>query len=283
MLTNTKIHEIYQEMQRRNSILPNAYPGYYINLNEKLEIELSGKFGHLFSIPTNQLSDIHAILQLCHPDTPYYIYHDIYLSEELPGISLYSYQHAPNILTTQPPVCAEKTIYTVQPTNISHTIVQPNEPITDAIKRVHALVEQSFAFVHQYPHINMDNQQLHSPQKIPLVNDINISINAYRTHPSNINIILDITNKTNWANINIFIIPTQHITELTDRYTAHLDHAMPKLIQDIQNNFAGSQHEKMRIIRQAVPYLTRTDNNIFACIQDCVHILMNHYALRPST
>ena len=278
MLTNTKIHEIYQEMQQRNSILPNTYPGYYINLNDKHEIELSGQFGRLFSIPTPQLSDIHAILQLCHPDTPYYVYRHIYLSEKLPGICLYNYKHAPNILTTQIPPNKKNNTYIIQPTSISHTIIEPNEPIIDAIERIHPQIEQSLTFVHQYPHIDVDSQRLDGQQKIPHLNNMDINITAYRVHPSNIEITFTLSNESGWTSIDNFIISTQDLPKLADRYVTHMQHIAPKLIQDIQDNFTGSQHEKIHIIRQAIPYLTHTNNDLFTCIQDCAHILMNHYA-----
>lgn len=278
MLTNTEIHKIYQEMKQWKGIITDAYPPYYINLSEKHIITLYGTFGYSFSIPSNQLSDVHAILQLCHPNTPYYIYHDVYLSEELPDIPLYSYKHAPNILTTQSPPNQKNNTYTIQPTSISQTIIQPNEPIKDAIIRIREQVKKTLQFVHQYPNINVNPQQLNSLQKIPHMNNTEIRITARRAHPSNMEITLAISNEYSWASIDSFIIPTQHITKLTDKYIAHMHRIAPDLIRDIQQNFAGSQHEKMRIIRQVIPYLTHTNNDLFTCIQDCAHVLMNHYA-----
>ena len=73
-------------------------------------------------------------------------------------------------------------------------------------------------------------------------------------------------------------ISIDDIPNIPTIYHAHIAQTLPDIIQYIQQHLTHSQHEKIHIIRQAIPYLTHTNNDLFTCIQDCAHILMNHYA-----
>lgn len=120
-------------LQKYNAIKNEDYPIYTIHQLEPNDIKLCGQGGEWFSITTNYLSDIHAILTLCHPNKQYCIEHDINIADHYLNIDVYSHGAQPNILTYQRPTSEYNGRWVINTQHINDISILDDETLHHAL------------------------------------------------------------------------------------------------------------------------------------------------------
>ena len=289
MLTNNDIHNIYKHMQKLQkfngiNMSTGNHPGYIIDIEQNRSIVLYSTMGKVTSIPTTQLSDIHAILQLCHPNKPYYIQHNIHLSDNCPKLPVYIYPDQPDIITVQHPDTRytrneNEGDYIINPAIIPNIVIAQDEDYIRASNRMVNNLRTSLPFIEQYPDIQYKQHQLYIQQ--PNISHPKISLIGIivRHYPSNICIHLSIVyNDLHQIALPDLTISIDDIPNFTDIYHAHIAQAIPDIMHRIEKQFPYSQHEKMHIIRAITQQLTPPNNNALQQIHHAMTIIRDHFA-----
>lgn len=285
MLTNHDIHNIYQYMQKFNgiNISTGNHPKYIIGIEHKRAMVLYSTMERIASIPTTRLSDIHAILQLCHPNQPYYIQQNIHLSNNCPKLPVYIYPDQPDIITTQHPntrypLYEGKSDYIINTAIIPNIVISQDENYIRANNRMVNNLRALLPFIEQYPDIQYKCHQLHIKQ--PNISYPNISLIGIiaRHYPSNIRIHLGLVYKIlHQITLPCFTISINDIPDLTRIYHAHIAQAIPDIIHQIREQFPHSQHEKIRMIHAITQQLTSPNNHALQQIHRATTIIHDHF------
>lgn len=283
-LTTADITTIAKEIKHYQYTQIYQYPQYLLHVNEDNTLDISDKANRYFSIRTHHLSDIHAILQLCHPHQKYYIQRNINLSSNCPKLPVYIYQNQPNIITIQHPTIRHSTNeqggnYMLRLDMIPDITITADEYFIHADNRMTDKLRALLPFVPQYPDIEYQQHELQFQQ--PNISHPHISLMGIidRAYPSNISIrlYLYIYHIAHRIDIPPLTISIDDIPNIPTIYHAHIAQTLPHIIQDIQQHLTHSQHEKIHIIRAITQQLTPYDNDVLPKIKQAATIMRDHF------
>ena len=278
MYTRTEnITTAAHHLQKYNGIKNENYPIYTIHQLEPDNIKLCGQDGEWFSITTSYLSDIHAILTLCHPNKQYCIEHDININNHYLNIGVYSHGTRPNILTYQRPASEYNERWVINTQHINDISIPDDEPLHQAITRANNHAKAQLSFIEQHPHIQFGGPKLHTKHPIPQYPNIHIYAKTQIHNHNHINIQFSLSQHPYLSSIPNINIPMDQLVNLDRIYLLHIDTITPQLTKIIQHNFAHSQHEKIHITRAIIAYFTNQYHHMLQNIQHCAEILRDHF------
>lgn len=269
-------------LQKYNGVKNEDYPLYTIRQSEPNDIDLWGKDEEWFRISTTYLSDIHAILTLCHPDRQYCIEHDMNITDHYININVYSHGARPNILTYQRPNPKYNGRYFINTQHIDDISVPNNEPLHRAITRANDHAKAQLSFIEQYPHIHWDAHRLHTHYLIPDCRNITTKVTVQPHFRTGLSIEIHIDHYPHMIHIHPFIISYDQIPHLATLYPHHITNILPQITQEIQQYFPYSQHEKIHITRAIIAYFTTQHHHMLQNIQHCAEILRDNYVYIPA-
>lgn len=297
------IAKLAQEMQEKSIIQTKNYKEYNIILIHDKTIIIIGNRGKQLSVNTSYISDIHKILQLCHPDNQYYIEQKINLSPNCPQISIYNHARKPNIFSYQQPIKQNNEYYILNTEKINNIFVDINKPIEEIINYITKETKKTLSFIQSYPNIQFKYQhsrhnltfkyhQLHTKSHIPYYHNLYINTIAEIVHPSIIKIKINITHDTfnrenhfiivkKLVDIKTFNIHVNDIINIHENYHIHINQEKIEIINNIQQNHSYSQHEKINITRAIIQHLDTNNHHILQIIQHCAEIFRDHFIYIP--
>lgn len=281
----TDIATIAKEISHYRYTQIHRYPQYFLHINDDNTLDISNKSHRYFSIRTSHLSDIHAILQLCHPHQEYYIQYHHYLSDNCPKLPVYIYQDQPNIITTQHPTIRHGTdeqggVYVLRLDMIPDIAITTDEDFIHADNRMTNQLRARLPFIPQYPDIQYHPHDVEFQQLNISYPHISLTGIIDRAYPSSISICLYLYIyhiPPHRIDVPPLTISIDDIPKLPTVYHAHIAQAIPDLIQDIQQRLTHSQHEKIRIIHAISQQLTPRDNNVLPAITQAATIMRDHF------
>lgn len=268
-------------LQKHNGIKNNNYPIYAIHQLESDTIELCGQDGEWFSITTNYLSDIHAILALCHPNKQYCMQHDSNIDDHYLNIDVYSHGTQPNILTYQRPTSKYNGRWVINTQHINDIPISDDEPLHHAIIRANNHTKAHLPFIDQHPYVQFGGPKLHTKHPIPQYPNIHAHVKTQMHDHTHINIQFSVSQHPRLVSIPDIHIPIDQLFDLPRIYLLHINTIIPQLAQNIQRGFPHSQHEKIHITRAIVAYFTTQHHHMLQNIQQCAEILRDHYIYIP--
>ena len=283
-LTPTDIATIAKEISHYRYTQIYKYPQYLLHINDDNTLDISDKTNRYFSIRTPHLSDIHTILQLCHPHQKYYIRRDIHLSDNCPKLPVYIYQDQPDIITTQHPAIRYNTNeqgsnYILRLDMIPDITIIPDEDFIHADNRMTNNLRTLLPFVPQYPDIEYQQHELQFEQPNMSHPDISLIGIIKRAYPSSISIrlYLYLYHIPDRIDVPPLTISIDDIPNIPTIYHAHIAQTLPDIIQYIQQHLTHSQHEKIHIIRAITQQLTPHDNDVLPKAQKAATIMHDHF------
>lgn len=239
-----------------------------------------------YTIPTNTLSDIHTILAIVHPNTPYRLAYGILVTAFNINTWVYNNQQTPNLFQAQMSNTTTQGRYFIN----MHAIPPlscTDLSIADARHQMNTRIKHHFNNIFsQNPtkHIIRTNHRIRATtEEIPHHLDIKFvaDIGAHHAnHQLTIGISIHYQQKNTFY--TDFTISPNNINDIDALY----DQTIPQLLAHIQDNpniytHKQSQHYYISLIRAMHPYLTRKDSPLRQHIHHCVQEILQHYVYLP--
>lgn len=266
--------------------LPKKYHNlhvYYIRSANEHETILSTIELEEYAIPTGKLSDIHAILHVCHPNNDYYIqYHHRYIPHNN-IITTRSYPTDPHIILLQrlhAHVHGQYNINIDRITPINCRNISLKQAVATGFDQIHA----QFHFM-QDAEPNTYNQ-LDITQKIHFPNHPKTYIQLYIYNPQYetdivVNINIYHQNKIQYTESFALAPNNLHIIESLANNAGNNILAHISNNRDIYSTSNDSEHHYIELLRAVQHYCSRDTHGLTTQIQRYVQHLLQHYTYQP--
>lgn len=255
---------------------------YYFTPIHDNATQLRNMNDQIYHVPTNKLSDIHAILRILHPDKDYFIKYEHPTKRNDIFVIRGRSQH-PDILQVEPPKTNNTGYYTLK-TNRITPISCNNISIQQTIDIAHAQIEAQCAFMHLHP--DTAYEQNECSEKIYPFNDQQLYM-RYRIY--NIRYCRDILVSINIKNQDetyFFVVPETYffvvpndihnidacITNACNNILAHIQHH-----PDIYCDPHSSQHQYITLLRAAEHYFSQPEHSLRVAIRQSLKNFQEHY------
>lgn len=287
-LAQNQITALAQKMQNNGGIQTDAHHQYVLHHNHK-NITIYGAHNYKLVVPTPHLSDIHAILQLCHPDRHYYLT----LSSTECKIAksafiIYSYGSKPSYLSCQKPLYERWGHYELDLSSIRDIRIRSNDTMEQSVARMVTHINNNIPFVDNNPDIFHTTTFLEVEQNIDAKGDGDVTfiLNVTSTNYSpDIWVCIDINRgrynlsggqfELNAADKN------QHATIIHEHIQGIKDSAMQCDDEYIGTFISRISNRKRSNRKHIQQQLSPRDNQISRYIHRCVQILLDQYIYTP--
>ena len=236
-----------------------------------------------YTIPTNKLADIHAILNIVHPNAPHRIIFNVHPNAFEQNILIYSDQDTPNTFSIETPNHHNKNNHYVINTHKIPSISCTDISILEGMNKIYTRINEYFdnifspnnnACIMRYNHgiSYVTNEIPHYPN-IKFIGDIH-------GHDTDNHLIVEVSIEYDNDSIfcTSFTIPPNKINNINASY----DQAVQEMMTHIKNHpeiytHQKSQHYYISLIHAMGPYLTRQDSPLRTNIRRCAQELLDHY------
>lgn len=246
---------------------------YFTPVNDDVT-QLRNMNDQIYHVPTNKLSDIHAILRILHPDRDYCIRYEhptirnnIFVIRGRPQY--------PHILQVEPPRTNNTGYYTLNTNHIT-PISCDNISIQQAIDIAHAQIETQCAFMRLHPDATYEQDECSG--KIYPCNDQYLYI-RYRIYNIRYcpNIMINIDARYQHQTYFYTVLKDIHdidayITNACNNILAHIQH-----YPDIYCEPHSSQHQYIALLRAAEHYFAQPDHSLRTSIHQALKNFQDHY------
>lgn len=258
-------------------------PHYYIHpLNEEIT-ELSNITLETYHIPTNKLSDIHAVLQMRYPNKSYRLKCKANITANNGIICIYSHSDRPTILTVKPHETNISGNYLIN-TNHIPPVSCDHLSITQAIRTMNTNIHEKFNFM------QMDTNTIYGQnditRKIYPFNrkDIYLRFEVNNTqYNQDIAIDIDVYQNNNSIHYVSLIIPRDKI-HVIESLIMHAGHNILAHMQEYPHFYCPnnhSQHSYIELLRCTQKYFAQPNNSLVQHTRRCVQDMLNHYTYQP--
>lgn len=265
---------------RANHTQHRGYPYYRAFITDTHKITLHNNAGKAFVVDTPYISDIHAILQQCHPDGAYYLTYSLILPTNYPPIAIYSHGTQPTHFTYQQPDTNNKEYHPINLRALSDIVVSTDDTMVNITNNASKRVYQHLSFIDKYPHIEFHRTQLRRECSfMPHNPHLNIILCVYADGPStDIRIDIYLRHGTSSIGASQWILHPDNIHALEETYRTEIQPLLqyfPIAIEHVDTPY--SQHERINLIRLVTHRLNAPDSDILSTIDTCVKLFRDHY------
>lgn len=242
-----------------------------------------------YTIPTNKLTDIHAILNLVHPCAPYQIIYNIQPDTFDDNILVCNHQHIPHEFSINVPIRAnnnKEKYYIINTQNIP-PVSCVDISIADAMNKMNTAINDYFRSI--FPNdentsITHNTHIIHYiTDDIPHHPDIKFMAYIHGHHASNhltIEVMIDYNEDVVFS--THFTLAPNCLDDINESY----NHVTQQIIDHINHNpniytYQKSHHYYISLIHAMGPYLTSKDSPLRTNIRRCAQDMLNHYTYQP--
>ena len=270
-MSRTDIIAHAKNIQANDLAVLSAY--YFTPINDDVT-QLRNMNDQIYHIPTNKLSDIHAILRILHPDKDYFIKYEHPTKRNDIFVIRGRSQH-PDILQVEPPRTNNTGYYALNTNHIT-PIICNHISIQQAIEIARAQIETQCAFMRLHPDTAYEQDQCSG--KIYPFNDQYVYM-RYRIYNIRYcpNIMIDI-NVQRQDQTYFFAIPNN-----TQDIDTSITHACNNILANIQHHpdiycdLHSSQHQYIALLRAAEHYFAQPDHSLRTSIHQALENFQEHY------
>lgn len=258
-------------------------PCYYIHpLNENIT-ELSNITLDTYHIPTNKLSDIHAVLQIRHPNNDYQLKCSAKIVAKNGIICIYSHPDHPTMLAVNPRKTNISGNYLIN-TNKIIPVSCDELTIRQAIRAMNTNIHEQFSFM------QTDTDTIYGQNDIARIispfhrEDIYLRFEVNNPqYNQDIAIDIDVYQHNNSIHYLSFIIPRDQIHTI-ESSIMHAGHNILTHMQEHPRIYCPnnhSQHSYIELLRSAKEYFAQPNNSLIQHTRRCAQELLNHYTYQP--
>lgn len=242
--------------------------------------------GTHYTIPTNTLNDIHAILTIVHPNTPYRLVYGVLVTAFNINAWIYSNRQTPNLFQTQMFNTTAQGRYFINMHAIP-ALSCTGLSISNALNQMKTRIRHHFDHIFAHnptKHMIRTNHQIRATtEEIPHYPDIAFTTDIQAHHANHhLTITIIIAYQQNNIFYTDFTISPNNIDDIDVLY----DQTIPQLLTHIHDNpniytHKQSQHYYISLIRAMHAYLTRKDSPLRQHIHHCLQEILQHYVYIP--
>lgn len=287
-LTQDQITALAQKMQNNGGIQTDAHHQYVLHHNHK-NITIYGARNYKLVVPTPHLSDIHAILQLCHPNKHYYLtIGTTGCKIASSAFTIYSYGTKPSYLSCQKPLYERSGYYDLDLSSIRDIRIRPNDTMEQSSARMITHINNNVPFIDNNPDIFHTTNFLEVAQHIDTNGDGDVTfiLNvASAEYSPDIRVYVDINRGRYNLSSDQFVLSLADKDQHTAIIHQHLQ-GMKRDAMRCDDEYLGTfvsrtSKRKKSTQKHIQQQLSPRDNQISRYIHRCVQILLDQYIYTP--